>query len=778
MVTMPVPMSALSQGLATEDWQEFVAWDGNGELYDEFFQGDASFASTSAGYDESFTSNGYAQSVTSEQQCEPSSATSIADGLSSFDYVLSAAPSVVGDPSPLGQGHSWLNGSPSTTATSPLVGRDPSAFQGPFSLCEDNLSPQRTTTSSPFFGSLGSHSSYHTASASLFNPHIASSPHAFSNLDVSASQAFSNVGTWVETPIEPIPELDHGGAVPIPIPQAGSQSFSNTFSSRPWSSEMPQQQVRPRAITIPQSNRHVPAMASQQQTHQVPPMLSVSPVATRPPRSAPLSRSISKSEPRRSRNKMGTPSPTTKALGWVSYQPNLQTNRLVASGAEGNRGRRPRGRVGPLRAEQRTHAAYMRKFGSCSNCKRRKERCDEGIPCKSCLNYYKGDLINHPCRDQLLSDLSGTFLAERLGWHPTARAVNSFIAADSYHVLTGFSYTLPLNFGFGPELRLPVHALQVEDADALCHEHVIYSWPPSSSSEEMHTHAVLPAVLTHEAESNLQDTLDAHLLLLVKHDAHFRSFPLFRSPLRILNHVYIFFRSLPVNTPYSHLLQQALKLLVLVHIGGDLTLPPPSTDLNLAQLVRTMMTISDAITPTPCFIRAQFGSVMPLLALRLMKEVLLSLEQLVLNRECHEWPFALATLIVVLMTVESIQYHAAKRPYHDVYGSGVSRSKLEQDSQVDDEGVESLLKFYSACYPGCHARLNPEWQGESSSHSSSLNASTMNPEDRFVENVREAAKRASPGGYLDRKASEEKRVDEDMGFFFDRLVARLLVMKT
>jgi hypothetical protein len=95
-----------------------------------------------------------------------------------------------------------------------------------------------------------------------------------------------------------------------------------------------------------------------------------------------------------------------------------------------------------------------------------------------------------------------------------------------------------------------------------------------------------------------------------------------------------------------------------------------------------------------------------------------------------------------------------------------------------------MLNFYSACFSGCHARLSPEWEGEGTTapvlgtgmSMSMPNASSKSSEDKFIDNVREAMKRASPEAYLAQKASA-KRVGEDMAFFFDRLVARLLVLQ-
>ena len=190
----------------------------------------------------------------------------------------------------------------------------------------------------------------------------------------------------------------------------------------------------------------------------------------------------------------------------------------------------------------------------------------------------------------------------------------------------------------------------------------------------------------------------------------------------------------------------------------------------LEQIIRSTMDIPEDLTPTPCFIRSQFGAIMPGLALSLMKDVLASLEQLLLNKDCDDWPIALAVLTTVLMTVESIHYHAAKLPYHNLYDATRSSTTVE-NIEIDDHGVKSLLELYSACFSGCHARLRPNWEGESmQSHK------TGTPEDAFIQSLREAIRKADTSDYLVKKA-KEKRHDDDMGYFFDRLVARLFTMR-
>jgi hypothetical protein len=286
-----------------------------------------------------------------------------------------------------------------------------------------------------------------------------------------------------------------------------------------------------------------------------------------------------------------------------------------------------------------------------------------------------------------------------------------------------------------------------------------------------HTQTVLPAILTEETLAKLESTLETHLAHLVI--SEFQAFPLYCSQLRTLHRVYIFYRSLPHNSAASRLLLDALKLLILVHVGGDITLPKQSESSSLTQLVRNTMQVPPDYRPSPCFIRAQFGAVMPALANRLMESVLSTLEVLFLSRDGEQWPLALATLLVVLMTIESIHYHAAKLPYHDAYDSTRPTTTITDGLEGDDSAVHTLLEFYKACFAACHTRLRPDWEGELK-----ITPERSSPADQFVKSIREAISNASPGGYLEQKVSERRVDDEDMGFFFDRLVARLLLLES
>ena len=749
-----------------EEWQDLVLWDDDCYSNPTVTRGNNCHGYLGAG--NSGTESPYVASA------PPSNY----DGPSSFDCIVSAPPSVVDESSFYSQFYST---SPtfSSTATSPLVGRDDGRYFGSFGTCDYLLPPVRETTESPLLDTtreriVASTSSLPAAAGEFLNPHVAGSSQAFSRQDVVASQILASTGGWADqiSVSEPITECDEHGASssPIPIIRAQSQGLNNSFDS--WDRSYEPHDQRTRAITIPQPSGRPMGYSTKvsrpQWTSNVPPVLSMSPTSQRRNRNGTLSRSSSRTEQRRSRTPL---SPTSAhSLGWISMQMNNQSGRMAATSSEGTQGRVPKGRKKGLDPRQRSEAALMRIIGSCSNCKKRKEKCDPGTPCKSCLKHYKSDLVNNPCRNHLLANLSEAFLSDRHGWHPTERSLQSCIAPHEFSITTSITYKIPLHFGFGLPLYIDVNPVIIDSRQPLVHEHLVYSWPPQLSTTATHTQAVLPAMLTVATVAGLEQILDSHLERLVI--SEFKTFPPYCSPLRILHKVYMFLQSMPANSSASRLLLQALKLLVLVHVGGDITLPKQSEDAILKQLVRNTMDVTEDYRPSPCFIRSQFGAIMPILAGKLMKEVLLTLERILSSRDGEHWPLALATLIVVLMTVESIQYHAAKLPYHDAYDSHHLPNNIDS-FESDDGAITTVLAFYKTCFSACHTRLQPEWEGELDTATS-----RSSPSDRFVKSVREAIKNANSEDYLERKVCEKRMNEEDMGFFFDRLIARLLLLES
>lgn len=700
-------------------------------------------------------------------------------GPSSFDLNVSAAPSIVGQSSSYGQ---FYGTSPtfSSATTSPLLTRDELRYFGSFGAC-DNFFPPLGEAAEPSVLDttrdriVDPSRSLPTTAGNFLNPHVAGSYQTFSSREIVASQILASAGTQFD-PLsvdEAIAEGDEynisTSTAPIPIIRTPPQSFHSSFDS--YEQFHNTQDHRTRAITIPQPSRrlsHSTKASHSRWASNVPPIISTSPVSQRRSRSGTLSRSNSRAEQRKMR---ASPSPTSAhSLGWVPMQMDSQSGRMSATVSSGDaQGRVPKGRKKGLDPKQRSEAALMRIIGSCSNCKKRKEKCDPGTPCRSCLKHYKGDLVNNPCRNHALANLTEAFLSNRHGWHPTNRSLTSCIGAAGFKISSDITYKIPLHFGFGLPLTLEVNPVFLANGNALVHEHLVYSWPPKSSTAATHTQTVLPAVLSAPATADLTQRLDEHLEHLVM--SEFKAFPPYCSPLRILNKVYTFFRSLQKDSDSARLLLQALKLLVLVHVGGDITLPKQTDSTSLNQLVRCTMNIPEDYRPSPCLIRSQFGAVMPDLTSKLMREVLSVLERILFSRNGEHWPVALATLIVVLMTVESIHYHAAKLPYHDAYSP--ARPESTGDSfEADDSAVDTILASYKACFFACHTRLQPDWKGDLN-----LVAGKRSPADDFIKSVREAIGKDGVEGYLAGKVQEKRLGDEDMGFFFDRLVARLLLLE-
>lgn len=166
----------------------------------------------------------------------------------------------------------------------------------------------------------------------------------------------------------------------------------------------------------------------------------------------------------------------------------------------------------------------------------------------------------------------------------------------------------------------------------------------------------------------------------------------------------------------------------------------------------------------PCFIRGQLGAVIPSLAQDLLREALSKLEFICLARRCTDWPPVLAALATLCMAVESVQYHAAKKPYHAHFGAsssfdnssstaalndsmflnpnvlvfgperlppdttnGVhsSSSSINEDeadsdtaslvSLTHEESANRLIAFYRTCYRGCHCSRLQDFDPASSS---------------------------------------------------------------
>jgi hypothetical protein len=403
---------------SSEDWEDLIDWE------DTFFQEPLFQKHTHvAARQPNDLAYHVPGSIAAEQSYTASLPLPLRVETSSSEYTVSASPSIIDNRSSFS--HGYCNSpSFSSAATSPLVGRDDARYFGSYGACDglrpllrENIEPSVLDTRSERIVD----SPVETRSDPYRNPYG-----AISRMDVSTSAIFARAGTLVDQPqiIEPIAECDEhlDDVIPSTVVQVQHHGFNSSSTSCPQLQEL--DPTRSRAITIPRPSHraasHNSAMSHSQWAATAPPILSVSPTNHRITRGPTPSRSSSRAE---SRRKMATPSPTSSnSFSWVSYHMDRQTKKLAPTAVEGGQGRALRGRKKALTPDQRSHAALMRIVGACSNCQRRKEKCDPGTPCKSCLVHYKGDLVQHPCRDRLLSDLSKAFLSERLGWHPTVRS--------------------------------------------------------------------------------------------------------------------------------------------------------------------------------------------------------------------------------------------------------------------------------------------------------------------------------------------------------------------
>ena len=213
-----------------------------------------------------------------------------------------------------------------------------------------------------------------------------------------------------------------------------------------------------------------------------------------------------------------------------------------------------------------------------------------------------------------------------------------------------------------------------------------------------------------------------------------------------------------------------MKLLVLVHIGGDTTIYPTASSWGIiTHFFGSTIQIDEV---TPCFIRGQLGPIFSELALGLMKEVLNELEFHCLSRNCAHFPLIISTFAIVFMAVESIQYHAAKDSYHATYnGTGSRLIAISKPSfEPDSEGVDALLNFYKACFSGCHS----DTLLSVSKSGAPLEGSAGGG---FVTLLKDAVGQVK--SYLiDRSAVTVSPGREDMTVFFDRLLARLFLLQS
>ncbi|TID27410.1 c6 finger domain-containing protein [Venturia nashicola] len=465
------------------------------------------------------------------------------------------------------------------------------------------------------------------------------------------------------------------------------------------------------------------------------------------------------------------------ALALVHHQPSRRNKRSSPGPGVGKKS--TRGRTGPLGVNNRRTTSEMRKLKACDNCRHRKTKCDTGFPCRACINYYKGDLVRHPCRgvhldhvaDKIL--LCGNIFPKDYGLFGTC-----------LHKV-GSTITIYLEVGFGKALAWPAELLATQHGNSypteLRHSHVVYLLQTSTTTESneklervRQDHWVFPAILTDTAK--LSDALEKHIESLLDDPVSFQSFPLYKSPLQVLKAIYLYYKNSLPDPKQKQLLRQALKLLITVHICDHIKISPSEAS---QIIINDFFPYVHHSRITPCYIRSQLGVKFKDIASKLLKEVLTSLELHCLDKNCDHFPVVICTFAVLFMSVESIHYHAARDSYHADHSFQNIPGAIDDDPPDTQNnypstlvpatpeafekstGVYELLSFYRACFSKYHLE-----RFSASAESSSV---------PVVERLREAVENAKT--YLERRGRDCIDAEGDVTFFFDRLLAKLFLLE-
>lgn len=170
----------------------------------------------------------------------------------------------------------------------------------------------------------------------------------------------------------------------------------------------------------------------------------------------------------------------------------------------------------------------------------------------------------------------------------------------------------------------------------------------------------------------------------------------------------------------------------------------------------------------PCFIRGQLGRILPKLARRYLNELLERLELICLSKECDQWPVVLATLAVLLMALESIQYQSARVALHAVLDDNNSPKETWMlEKSLCQQGIDALIIFYRNCFPSCHRRLLTYGEDERSRGGNLA-------QGMFIQSLRESIRNSRP--YIEeRKYPVYNPNIDDFTNYFDRLLANFLI---
>ena len=218
----------------------------------------------------------------------------------------------------------------------------------------------------------------------------------------------------------------------------------------------------------------------------------------------------------------------------------------------------------------------------------------------------------------------------------------------------------------------------------------------------------------------------------------------------------------------AYYLHQALRLLILVRISGEVTVDESDAAAQVI-LGRAFDTPLSAYESThPCYIRSQLGSVFAELARDLLSDILMKLEVLALNRECSNWHVVFSTFAVLFMAIELVQYQDARIGFHAALDGNLMHSPAfnfsERSQELENSGVDVLLHLYKLCFGSCNSRIQDE-----------PDFTPPGEAGQFLAKIRNIYTRTQP--YLKKQSLTSVRNLLNMSDLFDRLVAKLIMTR-
>jgi hypothetical protein len=176
----------------------------------------------------------------------------------------------------------------------------------------------------------------------------------------------------------------------------------------------------------------------------------------------------------------------------------------------------------------------------------------------------------------------------------------------------------------------------------------------------------------------------------------------------------------------------------------------------------------------PCYIRSQLGEVFSKLASEYMKDVLSKLEIECLSKNCSQFALIVSAFAVVCMSIESVQHKTQKQAFHFIQ-DGAFPPTQSANPEEDIDGIVDLLEFYKNCFGGCHKDRLLSAVDMRRSLTSRGASSSFRAGEQLIARLRDGIHRVRP--YLIER-SKDSLTTSDVTVFFDRLVARLLLLET